>query len=63
MQKPLYLGFDLSIQQSKAIVVTSDLQAEQRAAFDFDANFYGFEIRKGVITDRIEQEVYAPVTL
>jgi xylulokinase len=63
MQEPLYLGFDLSTQQLKAIVVTSNLKAVQNVAFDFDAESSGFNIEKGVITDRTEHEVYAPVAL
>ncbi|EGX89291.1 D-xylulose kinase [Cordyceps militaris CM01] len=46
---PLYLGFDLSTQQLKAIVVGPDLKAVARAHVDFDADFgpaYG--ISKGV---------------
>ena len=63
MREPVYLGLDLSTQQLKAIVVTSSLQATHNVTFDFDADSSGFEIEKGVITDPVEHEVYAPVAL
>ncbi len=63
MQEPLYLGLDLSTQQLKAIVVNSNLKAIRIVTFDLDANSSGFKIEKGVITDRAENEVYAPVAL
>ncbi|TDZ71889.1 putative D-xylulose kinase A [Colletotrichum trifolii] len=61
---PLYLGFDLSTQQLKAIVVQSDLTVVSEAKVDFDADFgkqYG--LRKGVLTNEAEGEVYAPVAM
>ncbi|TQV91421.1 hypothetical protein V2A60_008932 [Cordyceps javanica] len=61
---PLYLGFDLSTQQLKAIVVGSDLKTVARAHVDFDADFgarYG--IAKGVHVRPSTGEVYAPVAL
>ncbi|KAM3554690.1 hypothetical protein MY1884_005991 [Beauveria asiatica] len=61
---PLYLGFDLSTQQLKAIVVGSDLQTVARAHVDFDADFgpaYG--ITKGVHVRPSTGQVYAPVAL
>ncbi|MCJ1286652.1 hypothetical protein MMC26_005998 [Xylographa opegraphella] len=60
---PLYLGFDLSTQQLKALAVTSDLKVVYEAKFDFDADSEGFGIHKGVITNEAEHEVYAPVAL
>ena len=62
-QEPLYLGFDLSTQQLKGLAVTSDLKVVHEAKFDFDADSKGFNIKKGVITDEEEHEVYAPVAL
>ncbi|KAK3332509.1 hypothetical protein B0T19DRAFT_105061 [Cercophora scortea] len=61
---PLYLGFDLSTQQLKAIVVQSDLQVVSDAKVDFDLDFgskYG--IKKGVLVNDAEGEVFAPVAL
>ncbi|KAG7290984.1 hypothetical protein NEMBOFW57_000991 [Staphylotrichum longicolle] len=61
---PLYLGFDLSTQQLKAIVVQSDLQVVADAKVDFDQDFgakYG--IKKGVLVNEAEGEVFAPVAL
>ncbi|CAK7564739.1 MAG: hypothetical protein SEPTF4163_002638 [Sporothrix epigloea] len=61
---PLYLGFDLSTQQLKAIIVASDLSIVAQAKVDFDADFgskYG--LTKGVIANDDEGEVYAPVAL
>jgi xylulokinase len=63
MQEPLYLGLDLSTQQLKAIVVTSNLKTVQNVNFDFDADSKGFQIHKGVITNPEEHEVYAPLGL
>ena len=62
-QQPLYLGFDLSTQQLKAVAISSDLKVQHEARFDFDADSVGFEIKKGVITNEENHEVYAPVTM
>ncbi|MCJ1394940.1 hypothetical protein MMC18_007821 [Xylographa bjoerkii] len=61
--EPLYLGFDLSTQQLKGLAVTSGLKVIYDAKFDFDADSDGFGIHKGVITNKDEHEVYAPVAL
>ncbi|KAK3369179.1 hypothetical protein B0T24DRAFT_532303 [Lasiosphaeria ovina] len=61
---PLYLGFDLSTQQLKAIVIQSDLQVVSDAKVDFDQDFgskYG--IKKGVQLNEAEGEVFAPVAM
>jgi xylulokinase len=61
---PLYLGFDLSTQQLKAIVVSSDLKTVAQVKVDFDGDFgakYG--IHKGVHVREETGEVYAPVAL
>ena len=58
---PLYLGFDLSTQQLKALAVTADLKVEYEAKFDFDADAQGFDIYKGVMVDG--PSVYAPVAM
>ena len=59
----LYLGFDLSTQQLKGLAVSSDLKVEYEAKFDFDADSRGFNIKKGVMTNEAEHEVFAPVAL
>ncbi|OIW33798.1 actin-like ATPase domain-containing protein [Coniochaeta ligniaria NRRL 30616] len=61
---PLYLGFDLSTQQLKAIVIQSDLTVVSEAKVDFDGDFgskYG--IKKGVLLNDDEGSVYAPVAM
>lgn len=60
---PLYLGFDLSTQQLKAVAVTSDLKVASTAVFDFDRDAKGFDIEKGVMTNEAEHEVFAPVAM
>ncbi|OGE57288.1 hypothetical protein PENARI_c002G09242 [Penicillium arizonense] len=60
---PLYIGFDLSTQQLKGLVVNSDLKVIYVAKFDFDADSHGFPIKKGVLNNEAEHEVFAPVAL
>jgi xylulokinase len=60
---PLYLAFDLSTQQLKGIVVTSDLRVAYQAKFDFDKDAQGYDVHKGVLTNEELHEVYAPVAL
>lgn len=59
----LYLGFDLSTQQLKGVVVDSTLKVVYNEKFDFDADAEGFQIEKGVMTNTLEREVFAPVAL
>ena len=59
----LYLGFDLSTQQLKCIAVTSDLKVEHEAVFDFDTDANEYGIKKGVLTNESEREVFAPVVM
>ena len=61
--KPLYIGFDLSTQQLKALAVTADLKVEYEAQFAFDADARGFDVHKGVLVKEAEHEVYAPVAM
>lgn len=60
---PLYIGFDLSTQQLKGLVVTSDLKVVYLAKFDFDADAKGYDVDKGVQTNEAEREVFAPVAM
>ncbi|KAL9127052.1 MAG: hypothetical protein Q9217_003996 [Psora testacea] len=60
---PLYLGFDLSTQQLKGVAVTQDLRVAYNTVFDFDADATGFDIKKGVLTNEAEREVFAPIVM
>ncbi|KAL2164063.1 hypothetical protein VTH06DRAFT_3277 [Thermothelomyces fergusii] len=61
---PLYLGLDLSTQQLKAIVVQSDLAVVSDAKVDFDRDFGAkYKIKKGVLLNEDEGEVFAPVAM
>jgi xylulokinase len=60
---PLYLGFDLSTQQLKAVAVTSDLKVACEVKFDFDVDSRDFGVEHGVLTNDGEHEVYAPVVM
>ncbi|CAG8975750.1 hypothetical protein HYALB_00011222 [Hymenoscyphus albidus] len=60
---PLYLGFDLSTQQLKAIVITSQLKVLYEAKVDFDADLGKYGIHKGVFVNETEHEVNAPVAM
>ena len=60
---PLYLGFDLSTQQLKGLVVDSSLKKIHEAKFDFDADSKGFGVTKGVLVNEAEHEVFAPVAM
>lgn len=60
---PLYLGFDLSTQQLKGLVVDSSLRKVHEAKFDFDADSQGFNVKKGVLVNEAEHEVFAPVAM
>lgn len=62
-QDPLYIGFDLSTQQLKGLVVNSELKVIYVAKFDFDADSIGFAIKHGVLVNEAEHEVFAPVAL
>ncbi|ORY17410.1 xylulose kinase [Clohesyomyces aquaticus] len=55
-----YLGFDLSTQQLKGIIVHSDLKLAHEAKVDFDADLAKYGINKGVLTNPSEGEVFAP---
>ena len=63
MSTPLYIGFDLSTQQLKALVVNSSLKVIHTSIFDFDADSHNHPIKKGVQTNEAEHEVFAPVAL
>ena len=54
------MGFDLSTQQLKGIVVDSDLKLVHEAKVDFDEDMKKYGIDKGVLTNPAEGEVFAP---
>ncbi|KAF2691404.1 D-xylulose kinase-like protein [Lentithecium fluviatile CBS 122367] len=58
-----FLGFDLSTQQLKGIIVGSDLKLIHEAKVDFDADLAYYGIEKGVLTNPDEGEVFAPVAM
>ncbi|GAB7354359.1 hypothetical protein MBLNU459_g4866t1 [Dothideomycetes sp. NU459] len=60
---PLYMGFDLSTQQLKGLVIQSDLKLVHEAKVDFDADLAQYGIEKGVLTNPAEGEIYAPVAM
>lgn len=62
-QEALYLGFDLSTQQLKAIVISSGLKILHEEKVDFDADFAKYGTNKGVHVNAIEREVYAPIAM
>ncbi|OJD29337.1 d-xylulose kinase [Diplodia corticola] len=59
----LYMGFDLSTQQCKCLVVSSDLKLAYSALVDFDADLAHHGIKKGVLTNPAENEIFAPVAM
>ncbi|TLD32490.1 xylulose kinase [Venturia nashicola] len=63
MSDGLYMGFDLSTQQLKGIVVNSNLKLIHEAKVDFDADLSKYGIEKGVLTNPPEGEIFAPVAM
>ncbi|KAE9972182.1 hypothetical protein BLS_002041 [Venturia inaequalis] len=63
MSDDLYMGFDLSTQQLKGIVVNSNLKLVHEAKVDFDADLSKYGIEKGVLTNPPEGEIFAPVAM
>ncbi|KAK9462806.1 uncharacterized protein V1516DRAFT_634238 [Lipomyces oligophaga] len=63
MDEDLFLGFDLSTQQIKAVVINEELElvVESNVEFDVDTAEYG--TKKGVFTNVELNEVYAPVAM
>lgn len=61
--EPLYLGFDLSTQQLKALSITPDLTVVYEAKVDFDADLAKYGIKNGVHIRGAESEVIAPVAM
>lgn len=63
MSEAVYLGFDLSTQQLKALAISADLKLVTQTTFDFDADSKGYHVTKGVQTNESEGEVFAPVAM
>lgn len=61
--EPLYLGFDLSTQQLKALSISPDLTVAYEAKVDFDADLAKYGIKNGVHIHEAEREVVAPVAM
>ncbi|MCJ1463146.1 hypothetical protein MMC07_001751 [Pseudocyphellaria aurata] len=61
--EPLYLGFDLSTQQLKALSIDSNLNVAYEAKVDFDADLAKYGVRNGVHIHEAESEVIAPVAM
>lgn len=61
--EPLYLGFDLSTQQLKALSIAPDLTVAYEAKVDFDADLAKYGIKNGVNLREAEREVIAPVAM
>lgn len=59
----LYMGFDLSTQQLKGIVINESLTVVHQAKFDLETDAKGYSTVKGVLSNEAEHEVFAPVTL
>ena len=60
---PLYVGFDLSTQQLKAVSITPDLTVAYEAKVDFDIDLAKYGIKNGVHIRETESEVAAPVSM
>lgn len=60
---PLYLGFDLSSQGLKCLVVTPDLKAHHEEAINFDSDLPHYGVTSGVHKNEKDNEVYAPVAM
>jgi len=60
---PLYLGFDLSTQQLKGLVIDGQLRLQYQAIVDFDEDAKDYGVQNGVLNNEEEHEVYAPVAM
>lgn len=61
MADKLYMGWDLSTTQLKAIVVKQDLKLVSQAHADFDEDFSSkYGVTKGVLTNPEAGEIFAP---
>jgi hypothetical protein len=54
----LWLGFDLSTQQLKGVVIDSDLEVVHEAKFDFDSDSMGYGTEKWLIANSEAHEIH-----
>ncbi|KAF9235746.1 hypothetical protein BU15DRAFT_77675 [Melanogaster broomeanus] len=62
-QSPLFLGFDLSTQQLKAIVISSDSSVVHESAVHFDSDLPGYGTSNGAIRGPDDGEVTSPIRM
>jgi xylulokinase len=62
-QSPLFLGFDLSTQQLKAIVISEDSSVVHESAVHFDRDLPSYGTSNGAIRGPDEGEVTSPVRM
>ncbi len=60
---PLYLGFDLSTQQIKAVAVDAHLAQHYQYHVEFDVDTPSYGVSKGVFKNPVDNSVYAPVRM
>jgi xylulokinase len=60
---PLFLGFDLSTQGVKAVLITEDSQVTHEAAVNFDKELPHYGTTNGAIKGPDEGEVTSPVKM
>ncbi|KAF9240712.1 hypothetical protein BU15DRAFT_45526 [Melanogaster broomeanus] len=62
-QSPLFLGFDLSTQQLKAIVISEDSSVVHESAVHFDSDLPGYGTSNGAIRGPDDGEVTSPIRM
>ena len=60
---PLFLGFDLSSQGLKAVLITEDSEVTHESAVNFDRDLPQYGTTKGAIVGPVEGEVTSPVAM
>lgn len=63
MSSPLFLGFDLSTQQLKAIVIAEDVSIVHESAVHFDRDLPAYGTTNGAVKGQDEGEVTSPVLM
>jgi xylulokinase len=63
MSSPLFLGFDLSTQQLKAIVIAEDASIVHESAVHFDRDLPSHGTTNGAVKGPDEGEVTSPVLM
>ncbi|KIJ20938.1 xylulokinase [Paxillus involutus ATCC 200175] len=62
-QSPLFLGFDLSTQQLKAIIISEDSSIVHESAVHFDRDLPGYGTSNGAVRGPDQGEVTSPVRM